>query len=60
MYVGMYICMYVTYVIVHNGRHKAGTVTLGDLLRPELQLGAQGRGHALIHVGKETRLIGAL
>lgn len=56
----MYVCMYFTYVIVHNGGHKAGTVTLGDLLRPELQLGAQRRVHALIHVGKETRLIGAL
>lgn len=56
----MYVCMYFTYVIVHNGGHKAGTVTLGDLLRPELQLGAKRRVHALIHVGKETRLIGAL
>lgn len=49
-----------TYVIVHNGGHKAGTVALRDLLRLELQLGAQRRVHALIHVGEETRRIGAL
>lgn len=60
MRVCMYVCVYNTYVIVHNGGHKAGTVTLGDMLRPELQLGAQRRGHAMIDVGEETRRIGAL
>lgn len=52
--------MFLAYMIVHDGGHKAGTVTLGDLLRIKLQLGTLRRCHALIHVRGETCLTGAL
>lgn len=47
-------------MIVHYGGHKAGAVTLGDLLGIELELGTLRRLHALLHVRRETCLTGAL